>query len=91
MNANPASSDQGFSPPIAAELLLHGQRINVASLGPHSLIARANRPAAPGPATVRLTVGDQLTIYQIYLPHGIDPDRIEQPFELAKESSEAAA
>lgn len=85
------SAFTGYSPEISAELLIHGERFNVGSLGPDELIVRAPRPIKPGPGTVRLTVDGRVTLYHIDLFNGIDPTRVDQPYKLLSTFEEAAA
>jgi hypothetical protein len=80
-----------YSPHIAMELELHGQRFNVAAIGPDSIRLRDARPMPPGQGTVRLTVGDNLTILVIDLHDGIVVDRRGQAYTLINQIEGAAA
>jgi hypothetical protein len=84
-------SDSGYSPPIAIELIIHGQRFDVASVGPDRAILRDARALNAGLGIIRLTVDAHVTVYQVDLTQGIDPARTEQPFMLIGVESEVAA
>ena len=91
MNPRSDAIDEGYSPPISIELVLHGHRFNVASVGPNMAILRNARKLEPGNGIIQWNVGGQITVYHAILPQGIDPQRNEQPFVLIDATSEAAA
>ena len=80
-----------YSPDISIELLIHGERFSVASLGPGFMIVRQSRPVPPGPGTVTLTVNKRVTIFHITLSAGIDPSQRRQSYQLLSTVEEAAA
>jgi len=80
-----------YSPFIAMELELHGERFDVAAIGPESLRLRNARPMPPGQGTVRLTVKDNVTILVIDLYHGIAVDQTRQVYTLINQIEGAAA
>ena len=89
---NPHSrSFADYSPHIAIELEFHGQRFNVAAIGPDFMRLRDARPMPPGKGTVRLTVADNVTILIIDLPDGIVVDRKMQAYTLINQIEGAAA
>jgi hypothetical protein len=81
----------GYSPPISAHILLHGERFKVGSLGPNRLVLQDPRPMDPGVATLHFTIDGNLRISQLNLIEGIDPARQVQPFIEVKGDSEAVA
>jgi hypothetical protein len=91
MKSTSLSSGSGNSPDVSAVLHLHGHSLNVASIGPASLIVRTDTAVAPGTGLVRLTVGQKVTSYQVDLFEGIDPARLDQPFQLLHTADEEAA
>jgi hypothetical protein len=88
-----ASTQAGYSPDISAELLIHGERLNVAAFGPRGFVLRSAKFLPPGEGTIRMQVDGRQTIYRVQFPEGIDPSRNRQPYRLNKtsESEEAAA
>jgi hypothetical protein len=80
MNHLPTAPRADYSPDISIELLVHGERFNVASLGPRNLALRDARPMAPGVGIVRLVVDGQVTVIHVDLRTGIDPSRPTQPY-----------
>jgi hypothetical protein len=90
MNSN-GSSFTGYSPNVSMELTIHGERFNVASLGPSKFIVRNPRLVKPGAGTLRLLVDTRVTIYHMELIDGIDPKRGSQPYRLLSTIEEAAA
>jgi hypothetical protein len=85
------SSDTGYSPDISAELLIHGRRFNLASLGPDRIIVRTSEKVEPGRGTIRLRVDQRFTLFHIDLPQGIDPAKTHQPYLLRETIEQAAA
>jgi hypothetical protein len=86
-----ANENQGFSPDIAATLLIHGERFKVGSLGPNEIMLQDARRTAPGRGVVRLLVDKRLTIYRVELIEGIDPSRPVQPLVILPAGEEAVA
>jgi hypothetical protein len=80
-----------YSPFIAMELEMRGERFNVAAIDPESISLRDARPMSPGQGTVRLTVGSNVTILVIDLHEGISNDRTEQAYTLINQIEGAAA
>ncbi len=70
MDATRSVPEAKESPVLSAELLIHGQRLNVAALGPEHVVV--------------LKVDGQLMIYHVDLPAGIDPTRHEQRYRMLK-------
>ena len=48
MSVHPIASDSGYSPPLHIGLELHGQRFDVAEIGPEFVRVRGAVPVAPG-------------------------------------------
>jgi hypothetical protein len=90
MNARP-TQDAGYSPSITMELLLHGGRFNVASMGAGQLSLRDARRSDPGRGTVRVVIDGCTTLFHVDLPNGINPDSAAQDFLLIETVREAAA
>jgi hypothetical protein len=80
-----------YSPFIAMELELHGERFDVAAIGPNWIRLRNPRPMPPGQGTVRLTVNDNVTILVIDLYHGISVDQVRHAYTLIDQIEGAAA
>jgi hypothetical protein len=80
-----------YSPFIAMELELHGERFDVAAIGPESVRLRNAKSMPPGQGTVRLTVKDNVTILVIDLYQGIAVDRARQAYTLINQIEGAAA
>jgi len=85
------SPSSSYSPDISMELLVHGERMNVAAMGPSNIVVRSARTAPPGPGTICLKVNGRITVYHIELPQGIDPTRQHQPVRLVRTVEDAAA
>ena len=82
------SSNFGSSPGISIELILHGERFSVASMGLNGLVIRAPKPLGRDRAVVTMAVGKHITRYDVLLPDGIDPGRHHQPFSIASMATE---
>jgi len=80
-----------YSPFIAMELELHGERFDVAAIGPESIRLRNARPMPPGQGTVRLTVNDNVTILVIDLYDGVAVDQARQAYTLINQIEGAEA
>ncbi len=91
MTQKKGTDDSGYSPPISIELHLHGEKFNVASVGPNSAILRNARPMDPGTGTIHFDIDGNVVLYHVKLFNGIDPQVEEQPFELVDVQSEVAA
>ena len=91
MKKHSPTPDAGYSPPISIELLLHGERFEVSSLGDGQLSLRSARAMKPGRGTVRVIVDSRVTTYQIEMHGGIDPAVRNQSFQLLSAGKEAAA
>jgi hypothetical protein len=91
MKAQTGTEDSGYSPPISIELHLHGERFNVASVGPDNAILRDARPMQSGTGVIHFDVDGSVVLYQVNLFNGIDPQVDEQPFVLISVQSEVAA
>ena len=91
MQSPPAASESGYSPPLTITLTLHGDDYDVAAIGLDSLTLRHPRPAAPGPAIVRVSIDGRPIVYHIDLFDGIDPTRRKQAFRRAAVAEEVAA
>ncbi|MDB5324347.1 MAG: hypothetical protein JWN40_5978 [Phycisphaerales bacterium] len=91
MIASELLSGNGHSPDIRMDLLMGGQRFQLAQMCDGDITVREPRQMPPGIATVRLTVGTEVTIYEINLPHGIDPARRKQSYRLLRTIEGAAA
>lgn len=72
-------------------LFLHGERFDVASLGPNDIVVRSARPMPAGEGTIRLTIDGELTVFHVKLADGIDPVRRAQSYQLIDTIEEAAA
>lgn len=70
------------SPELSADLSIHGQKFTVAALGPEHVVVRSPRQIAAGEGIIHFKMDNQLTIYRIDLPQGIDPTRREQNYRL---------
>jgi hypothetical protein len=91
MSDSPISSGAGYSPDISMELTLDGERFRVASIGPDEVVVRGVRRVPPGRGTLRLVVDRKATMFHIYLPDGLDPDRVRHAYRLLDAVEEAAA
>lgn len=91
MQSNPTSVESGYSPPLTIDLTMHGERYDVASIGPDSLTLRNPRIARPGHAVVRITIDGRPIIHHIDLFDGIDPARRKQTFRQLGVAEEVAA
>ncbi len=91
MDLHQTSVGSGCSPEISAELLLHGQRIAVASIGPDAIVVWGVQRVERGQGTIRLDMDGRITLYHVDLVNGIDPDRDRQTFLLLRTTEEAAA
>ncbi len=90
MIASELLSGNGLSPDIRMELLMGGQSFRVAQICDGNITVREPRQMPSGVATIRLTVGADVTIYEISLPNGIDPALRKQSYRVLK-TVEAAA
>ena len=91
MNEPSQAADGGYSPPITIELLLHGERFNVASTGPDRVILRNARSTAAGNGIIRFVVDGVVTDYRVNVIDGIDPNRMHQPISILGILGEVAA
>ena len=73
------ASDSGYSPPLHIGLELHGQRLDVAEIGPDFGRVRGGVPVEPGVATLRFELDGTLSVSELVLFDGIDPQRKRQP------------
>jgi hypothetical protein len=89
MADTPTTSDTGYSPPISIDLTLHGQRYEVASVGPDRLYLSEPANAPPGRGVVRLTVDGRSTFTHVELPDGLDPSNRKQAMRLVGTPSDA--
>jgi hypothetical protein len=91
MIASELLTGNGHSPDIRMELLMGGQRFQLAQMCDGALTVREPRQIPPGVATIRLTVGADLTTYEISMPNGIDPALRKQSYRVLRTIEEAAA
>jgi hypothetical protein len=91
MIASELLSGNGHSPDIRMELLMAGQSFRLAQMCDGNVTVREPRQMAPGVATIRLTVGADVTTYEISLPNGIDPALRKQSYRLLRTIEEATA
>jgi hypothetical protein len=91
MKAHNGAADSGYSPKITIELILHGQRFNVASVGPTMAILRDARKMEPGAGVIQWNVDGRVTSYRVEFSQGVDPERAEQPLVLLDAVAEVAA
>ncbi len=91
MVAQIKDAESSYSPEITIELVTQGQIFDVASFGFGKMIVRNARSLEAGTALVRLRVANELAVYHIELPQGIDPARVIQPFALISVNTEVAA
>jgi hypothetical protein len=84
-------SGNGHSPDIRMELFLGGQSFRLAQMCDGHLTLREPRQMPAGVATIRLTVGADVTTYEISMPNGIDPALRKQSYRVLKTIEEAAA
>jgi hypothetical protein len=91
MTEPPMASDTGYSPDISAELILHGERFDVISLGPGTVRVRSPKALAAGTAVVRMFVDGRRSSYVIDLQSGMNPGREEQAFSSIRVTDEVAA
>ena len=91
MRACPSLTGSGYSPEISMELILHGERFDVASLGSQDIVVRDARRVPAGQGTLRLVVDRKPTIFHVNLMHGINPSLREQTYQLLDTVEEAAA
>ncbi len=89
MTDTPTPSDAGYSPPISIDLTLHGERYEVASVGPDRLYLSEPAHAPPGRGVVRLTVDGRSTFTHVELFAGLDPTTRRQPMRLVGTPSDA--
>jgi hypothetical protein len=89
MDAHPKSVDAGYSPAISIELVLHGERYEVASLSPGRLLLRDARIAPPGRGIVTVSVAGNPTRFLVDLTDGILPDQKAQSFRSADSTLES--
>ena len=89
-NATDARSYVGFSPYIAGELEMNGERFSLASLAPGKLELHQAKEFPAGRATLRITVDRAVDVRVIELHEGIDPQRREQPFRVVEKMSAVA-
>jgi hypothetical protein len=82
MSAYPIATDSGYSPPLTVSLELHGQRFDIAEIGPEFVRVRGAVPVAEGVAKVHFELDGQLTISEVDLFDGIDPQRKRQPCKI---------
>jgi hypothetical protein len=90
MIASELLSGNGHSPDIRMELLMGGQSFGLAQMCDGKVAVREPRQMPPGVATIRLTVGAEVTIYEINLPNGIDPALRKQSYRLVRKIEAAA-
>ncbi len=83
--------DAGYSPPISIDLTLHGERYEVASVGPDRLYLQQPAIAPPGHGVVRVTVDGRSTFYQVDLFAGLDASARRQSLRLIVSPSDAVA
>lgn len=76
----PALKFSSMSCPISPRVRMHlevgGERLPVNQLGPDFALVEAAAPHLPGPATLFVTVDDDLTIRPVFLPEGIRPGSV---------------
>ena len=87
---HPIAPDSGYSPPLHIDLELHGERFDVAEIGPEFLRVRGAVAVAPGMATVRIELDDRLIVSKVHLFDGIDPQRKRQPCRTSTEAAHDA-
>jgi hypothetical protein len=85
------AADSGYSPPLRIGLELHGRRFDVAEISPEFVRVRGAVPAAPGVATVRFELDGALTVSEVVLFDGIDPQRKRQPIRSQPTAGESVA
>jgi hypothetical protein len=90
MNALQSPGENSYSPPLQMELTLHGQRLQVASLGNGRLSVRDARPIPAGQGTVCVLIDGEPTVFSVDLFNGIDPQRSDQQFQMLGALQEAA-
>jgi hypothetical protein len=71
--------DGAYSPDVSGELTIHGLQFVLSSIGSKTISVRNPAVALPGQGTVRLTIDQDVTVYHVELPEGIDPLRETQP------------
>ena len=89
MSDTPTQSDTGYSPPISIDLTLHGERYEVAAVGPDRLYLTEPVHALAGRGVVRLTVDGRSTFTHVDLFAGLDPTVRKQPMRLLGAPSDA--
>jgi hypothetical protein len=91
MIASELLTGNGHSPDIRMELLIGGQSFRLAQMCDGELTVREPQQVPPGVGTIRLTVGADVTTYEISLPNGIDPALRRQSYRVLRTIEEAAA
>jgi hypothetical protein len=62
-----ASNLDSYSADVSLEIVVQGETIDVAKIGPHRLVLRQPRKLPAGAAELRVTVGENTTSQQIIL------------------------
>ena len=75
-----SSARTGYSPFIAAQLLVAGQKFKLAAISADHVVVREAQPLPAGPATIFLQVDERESIRDIHLTQGIDPSQDKQPY-----------
>jgi hypothetical protein len=90
METDPQASDAGYSPALSAELILHGERFDVVSLGPDRVAVRSAKTLGPGVGEIRMVVDGRPFVHVVEFSNGIDAKRQEQAFTLLQPGVVAA-
>jgi hypothetical protein len=67
----------GYSAQVRLHLIVGGEVLELASIGPQQISLRECTELPPGPAEVVMNVDDFERRWQVYLPDGISPDSRE--------------
>jgi hypothetical protein len=91
MDIETPSSDAGYSPPIRIQLYLHGNCIELATVGRSGIRLRNPHFAPPGAGVIRLDIDGRCTTYHVELPLGLKHENTIHPIIVLSTAAEAVA